>query len=216
MLPGSFVTLSSRHPSWATLTRRLVASVGSVVAPPPLLFGVLSFKLPKQALPALSHYFHTTHFTSTLGALGLLLRVDGSWCVSATCILTCISLTYFNKYSPGTGAAGENGKLRWKHQGEYVYFLQRFVLYNLMMCCEPCGLLDVGPLTCYFTGISCFSELCDLLRVGRSRYKSISTQTSCAPYREQKGLLPSRTWIHVEGHGPSRADGRNGREGTNP
>jgi hypothetical protein len=148
--------------------------------------------------------------------LGLLLREDGSWCVSAMCILMCVSLTYFNKYPLGTGAAGENVKLRWKHQREYVYFLQRFVLYDLMMCCEPCSLLDVGPLTCYFTGISCFSESRDLLWVGAVATRVFLLKHLAPPTANGKAFSPSRTQIHVEGHGPSWADGRNRWEGTNP
>jgi hypothetical protein len=41
---ASFVTLSSRHPSRATLTRRLVASVGCVRCPPFPLAGVLKLQ----------------------------------------------------------------------------------------------------------------------------------------------------------------------------
>jgi hypothetical protein len=65
--------------------------LGRVLVPWPPLSGVLSLQAP-QALAALSHSFHTIHFTSILGALDLLLHVDGSWCVSTTYILTYISL----------------------------------------------------------------------------------------------------------------------------
>jgi hypothetical protein len=64
---GSFVTLSSQHPSRATLTHRLVASVGCVRSPPSLLHGALKFQA-LQALPILSHSFRMAPFTSNLGA----------------------------------------------------------------------------------------------------------------------------------------------------
>jgi hypothetical protein len=57
---ASFVTLSSRHPSRATLTCRLVASVGCVRCPPFPLASVLKL----QAL----HPFLTAPFTSNLDA----------------------------------------------------------------------------------------------------------------------------------------------------
>jgi hypothetical protein len=70
------------HPSRVALMCHLVASVGSVVAPSSLLSGALNLQAPK-ALPMLSHSFRTTHFTRILGALGLLLHVEVSSCVSA-------------------------------------------------------------------------------------------------------------------------------------
>jgi hypothetical protein len=62
------------------LTRCLIFSVGSVVAPTLPFVWSLQFQAP-QALPTLSHPFCTRHLTSILGALGILLCVDGSWCV---------------------------------------------------------------------------------------------------------------------------------------
>ena len=92
MLLWFFVTLFSRHPSWATLAHCLVDSVGSGVAPSlPFIWSPQSSSSPSSPSP--SHSFCMMHFMTTLGTLGLLLRVDGWQCVSATCILTCISLT---------------------------------------------------------------------------------------------------------------------------